>query len=89
MLFMVITTVEPEKRDEVMKRRLEKGLMAAQGLKVVGEWQAIAGGRAFVLCEVDDPKAALATAAAWSDLVKMESVPVIETQDALKLMQAR
>ena len=64
MLFMVLTTTEPEKSDEVMKRRLEKGLMAAQGLKVVGEWQAIAGGRAFVLCEVEDPKAALATAAA-------------------------
>ena len=89
MLFMVLTTIEPEKRDEVMKRRLEKGLMAPEGLKVLGEWQAIAGGRAFLLCEVEDPKAGLAAAAAWSDLIKMESVPVIETQEALKLMQAR
>ena len=85
MLFMAIYTWEPEKGLEIQKRRLEQGRMTPEGMKVVGEWSAIGGGRTFLLVEVDDPTVALAASAAWSDLGKVDPIPVIETEEALKL----
>jgi len=87
---MVITTYEVEKRDEVMKRMMEKGRMTPAGMKMIGQWSAIGGGRGFTLVEVgDDPKVALAGTIAWSDLLKLEVVPVIETEEVMKFMQSR
>ena len=58
MLFMTILTWEPEKRDAVIKRTAEKGTVTAG--KIIGQWGAIAGGRAFRVVELDDPKGAAA-----------------------------
>ena len=85
MLFMSIYTYEPEKRNEIIKRRLEKGTGAAAGVKVVGEWIALAGHRGFMLFEAEDPKAVMATTLVWSDLVRFESVPVMEAEEVMKL----
>lgn len=84
MLFMTIYTYEPEKRDAVIKRRAEKGLLLPDGAKVIGEWSAVAGGMVFRLMEVNDATAGLAASRAWSDLGKADMVPVIVTEDALK-----
>lgn len=86
MLYMVIFTYEPEKRDEILKRRLEKGPLVPDGVRMLGEWSAIAGGRVFRLIDVSDPAAALAGFRAWTDLGKGEAVPVIETEEMLKLV---
>jgi hypothetical protein len=86
MLFMAIYTWEPEKGPEVQKRRLEQGRMTPEGMKVIGEWSAIGGGRTFLLVDVADPTLALAASGAWSDLGKVEPIPVIETEEALKLI---
>jgi len=85
MLFMSIYTYEPGKRNEIIKRRLEKGTGAAAGVKVVGEWIALAGHRGFMLFEAEDPKAVMATTLVWSDLVRFESVPVMEAEEVMKL----
>jgi hypothetical protein len=55
MLFMAIFTFDPEKRDAVIKRRVEKGPQT--GGKLIGEWADIAGGGSFRVVEHDDPKA--------------------------------
>jgi hypothetical protein len=89
MLFMAMTSYEVEKRDEVTKRLLEIGDKFPKGIKVIGQWSAIGGGRGFTLVEVDDPKVALTATMAWSDLLKFEIVPVIETEEVRKLMQSR
>jgi len=85
MLFMTIYTWEPERRNAVINRRLEKGPLLPDGAKVIGEWSAIAGGKIFRLAEISDAAAALAASRAWSDLGKAEMVPVVVTEDALKL----
>lgn len=85
MLFMSIYTYEPGKRNEIIKRRLEKGTGAAAGVKVVGEWIALAGHRGFMLFEAEDPKAVMATTLVWSDLLRFESVPVMEAEEVMKL----
>ena len=89
MLFMSIFTYEPEKRDEVIKRRAEKGAMIPEGMKVLGEWSDTSGGRVFRLVEMDDPKVGLAATLAWSDLGKIEIVPVLATEESMKVATKR
>ena len=87
MLFMSIITYEPEKRNEMIKRRAERAAIAPpKGAKSIGEWSVIGGGKVFRLVEVEDPKVAVGVAAAWSDLCKIEIIPVMETEEVLKLI---
>jgi hypothetical protein len=78
MLFMIIYTWEPEKRNAVIRRRIERGPLLG------GEWSAMEGGKMFRLVEISDALAALAAGRAWTDLGKTEMIPVIVTEDALK-----
>jgi hypothetical protein len=87
MLFMTILTWEPEKRDELFKRFAEKGTVT--GGKILGQWNAIAGGRAFRLVDVDDPKAAFATCNIWNDVGKLEIIPIIESEQVRELMSKK
>jgi hypothetical protein len=85
MLFMTIYSYEPEKRDLVIKRRMEKGDLVPKGVKTLGEWSAVAGGKVFRLVETNDAASALAAIRAWSDLGKLELIPIIVTEEALKV----
>ena len=85
MLFMSIYTYEPEKRNEIIKRRAEKGAMTPPGVKVIGEWIALSGHRGFMLFEAQDPKAVMATTLAWSDLLRFDSVGVMEAEEVMKM----
>ena len=87
MLYMTIFTYSPERRDEVIKRRIVKGSMIPEGMKSLGEWSDIGGGRVFRLIDVssDDPTIALAGTRAWTDLGEIELVPVIETEQGIKV----
>jgi hypothetical protein len=84
MLFLIVYTWEPERRNDVIKRRVEKGPLLADEAKVIGEWSAIAGGKTFRLVEITDALAALAASRAWTDLGKAEMIPVIATEEALR-----
>ena len=89
MLFMSIITFEPEKRDEVVKRFAEKGAMTLPGRKVIGTWNAIGGNRVFRLVEIEDPKALVLASAAWSDLVNIEEIPVMESGELMKVISGK
>jgi hypothetical protein len=79
MLFLNIYTWDPGQRDALIKRRLEKkGNYLSPGVKKLGDWIDIGGGRGFSLVEGNDPKAAIESTMVWSDLMKMEIVPLIE-----------
>jgi hypothetical protein len=87
MLFMTIFTYEPEKRNEVVKRRTDKGPIAPG--KIIGEWSSIAGGRVFRLVEVEDPKALFEGVRVWSDLGRIELIPVITMEEVMKLVSTQ
>ena len=89
MLFMTTYTFEPGNREAVVKRRMEKGAMAPPGMKILGEWSVLTGGRVFRLVEVDDTRAMAGAAAAWADLGKIETVPVMPTEEMIKLLQSK
>ena len=82
MLFMAIFTYDPEKREAVIKRRAEKGLLTTA--KVIGEWGAIAGCRVFRVVEADDPMVLLAASMAWGDLGQVEIIPIMTSEDIIK-----
>lgn len=88
MLFMTIFTYEPAQREEVVARRL-KGPLVPEGAKIHGEWAALGGLRVFRLVEVDDPKLILAASYAWTDLGKIEMIPVMEVQKVMEQLQAQ
>jgi hypothetical protein len=83
MLFMTVFTYEPAQRDEVVRRRAEKGTLAPQNVKVLGDWSYLGGGRVFRLVEVDEPTAMVEAAAAWTDLGKLEVFPVLDVEKVL------
>jgi hypothetical protein len=88
MLFMTIYTWEPEQRNEIVKRRIQKGRLIPEGVKVLGEWSDLGGGRGFLLVESSDPKALMSGSRAWFDLMKMEAVPVMDTEESLRLAKS-
>ena len=87
MLFMSVYTTEPGKRDQTFKKRIEKGISFPAGVKVIGEWSDLGGGRGFIVTEAQDPKSVMQATLAWSDLLKIEIVPVIETEELMKLVK--
>ena len=89
MLFMNILTWEPSKRNEIIKRRLEIGMGIPKEAKVIGEWTDLSGGRGFTLYEASDPKVMMAATLVWSDLLKFEGIPVMETEEVMKLAKSQ
>ncbi len=87
MLFMAVFSYAPEKRNEVLQRRTEKGPLVPEGMKLLGEWSYIGFGRVFRLYEVSDPVVAVRAGHAWSDLGKIETFPLIETDKLIALMR--
>ena len=87
MLFLSIYSYAPEKRGEVIQRRLEKGARDPPGSKLLGEWSYAGGGKVFRLSETDDVRNILGLASAWADLGQIEIYPVLETEEALKLLR--
>ena len=53
MKFITIATWEPHQRDEMLKRRNEKGRMLPKGIKLLGEYVDASGGRSVSLYESD------------------------------------
>ena len=84
MLIMDIITWETARSEKVIKRRAEEKI--PQGVKVIGEWVDIGGCRAYRLVEVADPKLLFAMTSFWIGLGKKELVPVMETEEMMKLM---
>ena len=85
MFLMAIFTYEPGQRNEAVIRRMQ-GRALPEGVKLIGEWTELAGGRTFRVVDMpDDPKLGLAATLSWSDIGKMEFIPVMDTEEAVRL----
>ena len=90
MLHLCIITWDPEKREEVLKRGQEIGF-EHEGAKVIGTWIDIDGGRGFQLTDVPDdidPKLRLKASFAWNDIIRIETVRVMEAEEMVKLLSS-
>ena len=88
MLFMNIFKWEPDKRDEVRKRR-EDGILAPAGVKCLGQWTDAQGGRSITLFDCNDSMALIQWARVWSDLGKSDVFPVVDTEELYKAMASQ
>jgi hypothetical protein len=73
----------------MIKRARTLGVEPPKGVKVLGQWIDLHGGRAFRLVEVDDPKSIFLADLGWSDLCKIEAVPVLPLEEAMSLIPAK
>ena len=88
MLYMNILTWAPDKRDAVVGRVNKIGLQH-EGIKVIGTWVDVNGGRGFQLSEEPaDPKFSLKANLAWNDLLHIETVPVMKAEEFLSLLES-
>ena len=84
MLFMLIYEYEPENRNQIFSKFVEKGPMMPDGVKEIGMWSAISGGRVFSICETDDPAALAKFGHEWNDSGAGETIPIMETNEYVK-----
>ena len=86
MLYMFICTWNPDKRDEAVKRLQKWGSWAPKGMKEIGMWTDVWGGRGFRLCEISgsDPKVMVASNLPWTDIMKIEAVQVLDSKQAME-----
>ncbi len=88
MLYMNILTWAPDKRDAVIERVKKIG-MEHEGIKVIGSWVDVNGGRCFQLSEEPaDPKSSLKANFAWNDLLHIEAVPVMKGEEFMQLIES-
>jgi len=90
MLSMTILTWDPDKRDAVIERVKKIGL-EHEGMKVIGTWVDVVGGRCYQLADVPrdiDPMLRLKANLAWNDLVRIRVVPVMDAMEMIKLMES-
>ncbi|MBW2369662.1 MAG: DUF3303 family protein [Deltaproteobacteria bacterium] len=86
MLFMGINEYDSENKDATIKRFVEKGLMLPEGVKEIGLWSQITGGRIFGIFETDDPAALVKFAHEWNDLGVMEMIPIMDSREVIKIV---
>jgi hypothetical protein len=86
MPYLNILTWDPDKRDAVIERVKKIGL-EHEGIKVLGTWADVNGGRCYQLTEEPvDPKLSIKANFTWNDILKIETVPVMDAGELIKLM---
>lgn len=89
MKFMVTFTIpsDKQKRDEAIARFKKTGGQPPQGAKLLGRWTQLDISKVYVLIESDDPKALAGYAIDWSDLLEVETAPVLEDPELSTVLQ--
>ncbi len=85
MLFMTMYIFERGQENEIAKKQMQRRSEVKGGFKVIGDWISPDGHKGFILFEAEDEKAIKATTSAWSDIMRVETVPVISSEEAVKL----
>lgn len=77
MQFMTIWTIKPDHMGSARERFQQTGAPPPEGVKMVGRWHDVAGGRGFNIAETDDATAIAKWCQQWADLLDFEIVPVM------------
>ncbi|HVT57081.1 MAG TPA: DUF3303 family protein [Thermoanaerobaculia bacterium] len=83
MLFMVIERFKDGDAVAVYQRLRDQGRMMPEGLRYVGSWIQADLQRCFQVMECDDPRLFQQWAARWHDLMELEIVPVVASQETV------
>ena len=86
MLYMVIEHFNPGAAPEIYRRVRERGRQLPPGLEYVDSWVDLDYVRCFQLMSTEDPALFETWFAPWSDLGRIEVVPVRTSAEAARLM---
>jgi hypothetical protein len=84
MLSMVIFRFNPERKEEVLRRRLEEEPIFE--VNNVGEWCSIEAGQVFRLVEGMNLQSALEAFRTWGHLGNIEIVPVERVDEVIRYL---
>ena len=89
MKFMLTFTLEPDKakRNEAISRFMKTGGQPPKGVKLLGRWTRADFSQGYDLLETEDPTALTEMALQWSDLMRLEIVPVLEDKDLSEVLK--
>lgn len=86
MIFVGVYSLAPEKRNAAQERFKKTGGPAPKGIKMIGRWHAVGGGRGVTVFEADDAQAAAHWAQQWTDLIRFDIYPAIDDEGFAKLL---
>lgn len=86
MKFMLTFTMKPETRDTAIARFQKTAGKPPKGVALLGRWTRADLSGGFDLLESNDPKAVAEFALAWSDLMEITVVPVLEDEELSQVL---
>jgi len=87
MLMLSIFQFDPAMRDAVVRKRLELGPPLKPGVKLIGQWSHVGGGKVFTLLDAEDPTVTYDLMVPYSNLGKFEVFPLMETEAVLEVLK--
>jgi hypothetical protein len=86
MLYMVVERFKNRDPAPIYSRLRDRGRMMPDGLRYVSSWIETNWDRCFQVMECDDPRLFDQWTAQWADLTDFEIVPVVTSQEAVKIV---
>ena len=86
MLVMTVINWEGNNGREILTR-FAAWAGPPEGVKILGAWGDVAGGRAFFLHDVSDLAAFERNQSTWWDVLKLENVLVLPTDEYMKVLK--
>jgi len=86
MIFVSVYTIPSENRNAAQDRFKKSGGQPPKGVKLIGRWHSVVGGRGVTIYEANDPQAIANWAQQWSDLISFEIYPAIDDSGFAKLL---
>ncbi len=86
MLFVIQWTIAAEHLKDVIARFKETGGIPPKGVKMIGRWHDTNQRRGFAVAEADDAEAMATWSLAWSDLMTLETYPVLDDSGLAKVL---
>lgn len=88
MLFACYVTIDPEARDESMKRFMEHGVVEPSGAKLHGAWISLTQQETWSIFESDSAEAIMALFEPWTDLNVHQITPVMDFGGLKKFLES-
>jgi hypothetical protein len=86
MLFVSEYKIAPEHRDVAQERFKKTGGPPPQGVKVIGRWHSVVGGRGVTVYEANDAQLIAHWAQQWSDVISFEIYAAIDDAGFAKVI---
>jgi hypothetical protein len=86
MIFVSLYTMTPNHRNSAENRFKQTGGKPPAGIKVIGRWHSVSGGRGVTVCEASDAQAVAQWAHDWNDVIHFDIYPAIDDAGLAKLL---